>query len=63
MNETDKSKCHEKEDENELECNEKMDEIIYQLKILTLDAILDVLEKLNERNGDQMRWVTTITYI
>lgn len=63
MNEKDEAKYHEKVDENELECDEKMDEIIYQLKILTLNAILDVLEKLNDRNGDQMIWQKTITYI
>lgn len=63
MNEIDKSKCNEKLDENELECDQKMDEIIYQLKILTLNSILDVLEKLNDKNGDQMKWQTTITYI
>ena len=63
MNEISKSDCNEKIDENELECNQKMDEIIYQLKILTLNAMLDVLEKLNDRNGDQMKWQTTITYI
>jgi len=63
MNKTDKSNCHEKLNENESACDEKMDEIIYQLKILTLNAILDVLEKLNDRNGDQMIWQRTITYI
>jgi hypothetical protein len=63
MNEISQSDCNEKIDENELECDQKMDEIIYQLKILTLNAILDVLEKLNDRNGDQMKWQTTITYI
>ena len=63
MNKINKSDCNEKTDENELECDQKMDEIIFQLKILTLNAMLDVLEKLNERNSDQMRWQTTITYI
>jgi hypothetical protein len=63
MNEISQSDCNEKIDENELECDQKMDEIIYQLKILTLNSILDVLEKLNDRNEDQMKWQTTITYI
>ena len=63
MNEISKSDCSKKIDENELKCDQKMDEIICQLKILTLNAILDVLEKLNERNVDQMTWQRTITYI
>jgi hypothetical protein len=63
MNEISKSDCSKKTDENELECDQKMDEIIYQLKILTLNTILDVLEKLNEKNVDQMTWQRTITYI
>lgn len=63
MSETDQSECNEKADGNELECDEKMDEIIYQLKILTLNTILDVLEKLNEKNVDQMIWQKTITLL
>ena len=47
----------------ESEYDQKMDEIIDQLETLILNAMIDVLEKMNERNEDQMMYQTTITYI
>ena len=41
----------------------KMDEIIHQLETLILNAMIDVLERLNERNEDEMMYQTTITYV
>lgn len=43
--------------------DDKMDEIIYQLEILILNAMIDALERLNETEEDQMKYQTTITYI
>ena len=43
--------------------DEKMDEIIDQLETLILSAMIDVLERMNERNEDQMTHQTTVTYI
>ncbi len=43
--------------------DDKMDEIIYQLEILILNAMIDALERLNEAEEDQMKYQTTITYI
>ncbi len=43
--------------------DEKMDEIVHQLEILILNTMIDVLEKLNETNEDQMMYQTTITYV
>lgn len=48
---------------DESEYDQKMDEIIDQLQILILNSIIDALEKLNERNEDQMMHQTTITYV
>jgi hypothetical protein len=47
----------------ESEYDQKMDQIVDQLETLILNAIIDVLEKMNERNEDQMMYQTTITYI
>lgn len=43
--------------------DDKMDEIIHQLEILILNAMIDALERLNEAEEDQMKYQTTITYI
>ncbi len=43
--------------------DDKMDEIICQPEILILNAMIDVLERLNEAKEDQMKYQTTITYI
>jgi len=48
---------------DESEYDQKMDEIIDQLEILILNTIIGVLERLNERNEDQMIHQRTITYI
>ncbi len=45
------------------EFDQKMDQIVDQLETLILNAMIDVLEKMNERNEDQMMYQTTITYI
>ena len=63
MNEINQSDYNEKIVAYESDCDQKMDEIIYQLKTLILNTMIDVLEKLNEKNEDQMRYQTTITYI
>lgn len=63
MNQINTPDDNEKTNTYEYDCNQKMDEIIYQLKILLLNTMIDVLEKLNEKNEDQMKWQTTITYI
>ena len=47
----------------ESEYDQKMDEIINQLETLILNAMIDVLERMNERNEDQMMHQTTITYV
>ena len=47
----------------ESEYDQKMDQIIDQLETLILNAMIDVLERMNERNEDQMMYKTTITYI
>jgi hypothetical protein len=49
--------------ETESQDDQKMDEIIDQLEILILNAMINVLERINERNEDQMIHQTTITYI
>ena len=48
---------------NESRNDEKMEEIIHQLETLILNTVIDVLERINERNEDQMTRQTTITYI
>jgi hypothetical protein len=48
---------------DESEYDQKMDEIIDQLEALILNAMINVLERMNERNEDQMICQTTITYI
>jgi hypothetical protein len=47
----------------ESEYDQKMDEIIDQMETLILNAMINVLERMNERNQDQMMYQTTITYI
>ncbi len=47
----------------ESQCDQKMDQIIDQLETLILNAMIDVLERINERNEDKMMYQTTITYI
>ncbi len=47
----------------ESEYDQKMDQIIEQLETLILNTVIDVLERINERNEDQMTRHTTITYI
>ena len=47
----------------ESEYDQKMDEIIDQLETLILNTMINVLERMNERNQDQMMCQTTITYI
>ncbi len=47
----------------ESENDQKMDQIIDQLEALILNTMIDVLERINERNEDQMMYQTTITYI
>ena len=47
----------------ESDYDQKMDQIVDQLETLILNAMIDVLEKINERNEDQMMYQTTITYI
>ena len=47
----------------ESEYDQKMDEIIDQLETLILNAMINVLERMNESNEDQMMYQTTITYI
>jgi hypothetical protein len=47
----------------ESEYDQKMDEIIDQMETLILNAMINVLERMNERNQDQMMHQTTITYI
>jgi len=63
MNDINESDERGKLREYESDCDEKMDYIIYELRILILNTVIDVLEKLNERNEDQMRWQTITTYI
>ena len=48
---------------DESEYDRKMDVITDQLEALILNAMIDVLERINERNEDQMIGQTTITYI
>ena len=48
---------------DESEYDQKIDEIIDQLEALILNAMINVLERMNERNEDQMIDKTTITYI
>ena len=48
---------------NESRNDDKMEEIIHQLETLILNTVIDVLERINERNEDQMTRQTTITYI
>jgi hypothetical protein len=48
---------------DESEYDQKLDEIIDQLETLILNTMIGVLERLNERNEDQMMHQTTITYI
>ena len=47
----------------ESEYDKKMDEIIDQMETLILNAMINVLERMNERNQDQMMYQTNITYI
>jgi hypothetical protein len=49
--------------ETESQDDQKMDEIIDQLETLILNTMINVLERMNERNQDQMMHQTTITYI
>jgi len=48
---------------NESRNDDKMEEIILQLETLILNTVIDVLERINERDEDQMTRQTTITYI
>ena len=48
---------------DESEYDRKMDVITDQLEALILNAMINVLERMNERNEDQMICQTTITYI
>ena len=45
----------------ESEYDQKMDKIIDQLETLILNTVIDVLERINERNEDQMTRQTTKT--
>ena len=47
----------------ESEYDQKMDQITDQLETLILNVMIDALERMNERNQDQMMYQTTITYI
>ncbi len=45
------------------ESDQKMDQITDQLETLILNVMIDVFERMNERNQGQMMYQTTITYI
>ena len=47
----------------EADTEEKTDEIIQLLHTLILDAMIDVLEKLNAANQDRMIYQTIITHV
>jgi hypothetical protein len=61
MNDTKKSKLIEALKEFEFDSEEKINYIIYEMKLLILNAMIDVLEKLNETNEDQMRHQSIFT--
>ncbi len=48
---------------DESELDQKMDQTTHQMVTLILNTMIDVLKRLKERNEDQMRYQTTVTYI